>query len=316
MKSQIIKHLNPTGCFLAERKASDKRNLQYSVKDIEALLSINPQTLRSWEKRYNLVQPKRNPLNERVYDQDDFELLRDICILKENGWKISTLMDKTAAERHELTQSLQTASGAIDNVLDSWVDDIIRLDADSFERRYDQLQQLIPTRFIIRDFILPVIDRLQILWLTGSVGVMHERFLGQLIKRKMIVLIDHLQANLPASSRRVILFSPEFDLKNYLLYILHYLLLLGGFRPINFGMNVEPEELSPLIQQWPDASVLTYLTNDHEPSDLQNKILTLENTFHPLPVTIIIHPPLRQNFKITGSPRIFHGILAFMEKHF
>ncbi len=290
--------------------------MQYSVKDIEALLSINPQTLRSWEKRYNLVQPKRNALNQRVYDQDDFERLRDICILKENGWKISTLMDKTADERLELTQSLQTATGTIDDVLDSWVDDIVRLDAESFERRYNQLQQLILPRFIIRDFILPVIDRLQILWLTGSVGVMHERFLGQLIKRKMIVLIDHLQTNLPASSRRIILFSPEFDLKNYLLYIVHYLLLLGGFRPINFGMNVDAEELSTLNHDWPDTSVLTYLTNDHEPADLQNKILTLEKAFHPLPVTIIIHPPLRYNFKMMGTARIFQGILAFMEKHF
>lgn len=291
-------------------------DLNYSVKDIEALLSINPQTLRSWEKRYSLIQPKRNELNERIYDQDDFESLRDICILKENGWKISALAEKTPGERHEITQSIQTASLTMHDVLDEWVEAIVQLDAPRFEYHYHQLLELIPPRFIIRDFILPVIDRLQILWLTGAVGVMHERFFGQLIKRKMMVLIDQLQANLPTSSRKAILFSPEVDLKNYLVYLIQYLLLLSGYRPVNFGMNVEPEELKTLGELWPDATVVTYTTSNHELADIQKRIDDLQNAFRATPLMVIIHPALRQPIKISNNTTIFQGIHAFMEQHF
>lgn len=290
--------------------------LNYSVKDIESLLSINPQTLRSWEKRYNLVQPKRTEQNERVYDQEDFECLRDICILKENGWKISALAEKTAAERHEITQSLQSASLTIHDMLDEWMDAIVQLDSSSLEQRYHHLQSLVPPRFMIRDFLLPVIDRLQLLWLTGAVGVMHERFLGQIIKRKMIVGIDQMQPSLPHSSRRVILFSPEVDLKNYMIYILHYLLLLAGYRPVNFGMNVDPGELSTLAKRWPEASVVSYLTNDYDMAELQQKIENLYTAFHPLPLTVVVHPSMRQPLNISGPAIIYMGIHAFMEKHF
>jgi len=35
----------------------------YSIKDLEKLSGIKAHTLRIWEKRYNLVEPKRTKTN-------------------------------------------------------------------------------------------------------------------------------------------------------------------------------------------------------------------------------------------------------------
>ena len=43
----------------------------FSIKDIEALTGVKAHTLRIWEQRYALVQPKRTQTNIRYYDQDD-----------------------------------------------------------------------------------------------------------------------------------------------------------------------------------------------------------------------------------------------------
>jgi DNA-binding transcriptional MerR regulator len=41
-------------------------------------LGVAPSTLRSWERRYNLVVPRRGPNGQRLYDSDQLLVLRQI----------------------------------------------------------------------------------------------------------------------------------------------------------------------------------------------------------------------------------------------
>ncbi|MFW5645114.1 MAG: MerR family transcriptional regulator [Bacteroidota bacterium] len=53
----------------------------YSIKDLEKLSGIKAHTLRIWEKRYNLVEPKRTETNIRYYDDDDLKRIMNIALL-------------------------------------------------------------------------------------------------------------------------------------------------------------------------------------------------------------------------------------------
>ena len=46
-------------------------------------------TIRIWEKRYNLLQPKRTDTNIRTYDDNNLKHLLNISLLTRNGYKIS-----------------------------------------------------------------------------------------------------------------------------------------------------------------------------------------------------------------------------------
>ncbi|MEZ4950055.1 MAG: MerR family transcriptional regulator [Saprospiraceae bacterium] len=43
----------------------------YSIKDLEKLTGIKAHTLRVWEQRYNIIEPKRTSTNIRFYNDED-----------------------------------------------------------------------------------------------------------------------------------------------------------------------------------------------------------------------------------------------------
>jgi DNA-binding transcriptional MerR regulator len=74
---------------------------RFSIKDIEALTGIRAATLRMWETRYGLVEPKRSPTKIRYYDQDDLRKLLGVSALMRQGAKISQLAKLDTAELHQ-----------------------------------------------------------------------------------------------------------------------------------------------------------------------------------------------------------------------
>ena len=63
----------------------------YSIRDLEQLSGIKAHTLRIWEQRYNIIQPKRTDTNIRLYDDQDLKLVLNISLLKDHGHKISEI---------------------------------------------------------------------------------------------------------------------------------------------------------------------------------------------------------------------------------
>jgi len=74
---------------------------RFSIKDMEALTGIKAATLRMWETRYNLVEPKRSTTNIRYYDQDDLRKLLGVAALMRQGAKISHLAKMSPEDLHQ-----------------------------------------------------------------------------------------------------------------------------------------------------------------------------------------------------------------------
>mgnify|MGYP001816018414 CR=1 FL=1 len=51
------------------------------IRTVANLTSINPVTLRAWERRYNLITPQRTPKGHRLYTEADVELIRQVLEL-------------------------------------------------------------------------------------------------------------------------------------------------------------------------------------------------------------------------------------------
>ena len=82
----------------------------YSIKDLEQLSGIKAHTLRIWEQRYNLLQPKRTDTNIRFYDDDDLKLILNVALLNDNGVKISKIASMSANELREEVMKLTERS--------------------------------------------------------------------------------------------------------------------------------------------------------------------------------------------------------------
>ena len=84
---------------------------QFSIKDVESLTGIKSHTLRIWEQRYGIPQPKRTSTNIRFYDDEDIKLLLSVSSLNRHGYKISKITVMSNQERSSLVREISDVSG-------------------------------------------------------------------------------------------------------------------------------------------------------------------------------------------------------------
>ena len=78
----------------------------FSIKDMENISGIKAHSIRTWEKHYNLLSPKRIDTNIRHYDLENLKKLLNISFLNNNGLKISKIAALKASELAPKTRDL------------------------------------------------------------------------------------------------------------------------------------------------------------------------------------------------------------------
>ncbi|MGB5454341.1 MAG: MerR family transcriptional regulator [Sedimenticolaceae bacterium] len=82
----------------------------YRIGAVARLTGISPDTLRIWERRYEIVDPQRTPKGGRLYSQQDVTRLTMIKTLVDQGYAISTVANLPIAELNRRLNSAQPAN--------------------------------------------------------------------------------------------------------------------------------------------------------------------------------------------------------------
>ena len=90
--------------------ASNEANGAYRIGAVARLTGISPDTLRIWERRYDIVEPERTPKGGRLYSQQDVTRLTMIKTLVDQGHAISTVANLSAEELNRRLNLAQPAN--------------------------------------------------------------------------------------------------------------------------------------------------------------------------------------------------------------
>jgi len=109
----------------------------YSIKDLENLTGVKAHTIRIWEKRYNLVEPKRTSTNIRYYDDEDLKKLLNVSILNRHGFKISNIVGFSDEKLCEKILNLSQTHSDPESHIEGLVIAMIDLDEGKFEKIFN-----------------------------------------------------------------------------------------------------------------------------------------------------------------------------------
>ena len=215
----------------------------YSIRDLEQLSGIKAHTIRIWEQRYNIIQPKRTDTNIRTYDDQDLKLILNISLLKDNGYKISEI-SKLSLE--EISNEVLVIS---DQKL-SYPDQIHALTISMIDLDEERFEKIISTNFLrfgfentMTNIIYPFLSRIGTLWMTGSIGPAQEHFMTNLIRQKIIVAIDSQVIKYRPDSKKFMLFLPEGELHEIGLLFASYIIRSHNHRVVYLGQTLPFTEL-------------------------------------------------------------------------
>ena len=198
----------------------------YSIKDLEKLCGIKAHTIRIWEQRYSIVTPKRTKTNIRYYQDADLKLLLNVALLNKNGFKISKIAKMSKEEIADKVAAISEINFEYNTQLDALTISMIEMDEYKFDRIISTNIQQIGFERTVLEIIYPFLDKLSVLWLTGSVNPIQENFMSYLIRQKIIAAIDNEPFSSGKNVKKFMIYLPEGENQELSLLLMHYLLRL------------------------------------------------------------------------------------------
>lgn len=225
---------------------------------------IKAHTIRIWEQRYGIIEPKRTPSNIRYYNDDDLKFLMNIAFLNRKGVRISKIakmsknqvlqqvsqLSKTDAEDSDHFQGLAIAMLEMDEVK------ICTILESCF--RNEGVEQT------ILKVLIPFLEKTSLLCLAGSVTYIHEQFVSNLIRRKILNATNAVISNTEPPKYKVLLYLPDADQQELYLLFIEYILRKRNIFTVYLGTNVSVEDLVLVNSIHQPDYIYTIISEQHK----------------------------------------------------
>jgi DNA-binding transcriptional MerR regulator len=247
----------------------------YQIKDLEKLTGIKAHTIRVWEQRFGLVVPSRTRTNIRYYNDENLRDLFNISLLNRKGIKISKIaeMSKDEINFHVLQHSEATIAQPAQ--IDSLTLAMLEMNEVSTDNIFNSYIVEKGFEATMTELVYPFLDKLNVLWLTGSIHPAHEKFISNLIKRKLMVAIDQVKVEVAPNVPSFMLFLREGESQELTLLYMQYFLRLRGLKVIYLGTNVPLSDLQQACQALHPQYLFTIINEPLHRQSLQSYIDTL-----------------------------------------
>ncbi len=173
----------------------------YNMKAVEQQTSIPAATLRAWERRYALVEPKRTPNGYRLYSDRDVALLRWVRSQMNEGLTISRVV--------AMLETLQENNGPI------WIDidekqtpirndsplppsslvqplfqALTDLDADRADEILEQAFSMYTMPSVYVELIAPTLVEVGDAWHRGEIFISTEHFASTYLRGRLLGILN------------------------------------------------------------------------------------------------------------------------------
>lgn len=242
--------------------------IRYSINDLEKLSGIKAHTIRMWERRYDVVRPKRTDTNIRYYHDCDLKKLLNISTLNRHGFKISHIARMDDGEVNERVMEIANTHGDHETLINNLVVSMIEMNEDSFEQHLNTAVLKLGFEKCVTQVLYPFLEKVGVLWLIGTINPAQEHFITNLIRQKMIIAIDGLSRPSDADAKTFLLFLPEKELHELGLLFYSFLLRKNGFKVIYLGQSVPLDDVLEVIKVRKTDYIFTYFVAALSPREI------------------------------------------------
>ena len=219
---------------------------KYTIEQFSQITGLNKILIRTWENRYNFVEPIRTETNIRYYTDDMLTKGIKYSILVENGHKISKLIKAEEKEINLLIDNIlnETKDEETKNkiYISKFVQSAIYFDQKLFDDTYKKCVKEIGLIEFYSDVLLKTMNEIAVLFLNSDINPAHEHFLSENIRRKLSNETEKIKIK-KDRNKEWVLFLPENEFHDISLMFTNYILKSYGYKTTYLGQNVPRESL-------------------------------------------------------------------------
>jgi len=218
----------------------------YKIDHVAKLTGISKHVIRSWEKRFDLLNPERGGNRYRMYSQQDVDLLSYIKRELEEGFAIGELAklgrDKLLLQMDHKNQILHSSNeGPLIRVNGILIDSLLPFDKNKFIKALDEAVVLLSFDQVILKILVPLQQRVGDLWHEGKIGAGEEHFVTHHVRQKFLSIINQM----PVSDKgpKVVIACLPDDYHEMGACIAAYYCAINGCQVFYLGANMPIDAL-------------------------------------------------------------------------
>ncbi|HEX6384141.1 MAG TPA: MerR family transcriptional regulator [Anaerolineae bacterium] len=247
--------------------AEPNKTPTFNMKVVVQETGIKPDTLRAWERRYGVPDPKRTSGGHRVYSQYEIDMLKWLLARQEEGMSIShavELWKQMEAEGKNPLQSmpplepapvLAVSGDVVDELRQAWLEACLDFDEYRAQHILAQAFAVYSIETVCFEILQAGLQKVGQGWYEGSVTVQQEHFTSALALRQVEAILAATPP--PTREERVIVACPPQELHTFGPLLLALLLRRRGWDVVYLGANVPLERLETAVRSiGPNLAIL------------------------------------------------------------
>lgn len=143
---------------------------------------ITQHTLRAWERRFGIPEPRRLPSGHRRFTSEQVAFLRLVARLLDQGHRISDVIALPSTQLESLLAGRRTAP----NSGNGWVADVLQRTRDFDHEGIAGMLQREASRLGAREFLRrrlePLLGEIGAAWSENRLDIRHEHFLSEILQ--------------------------------------------------------------------------------------------------------------------------------------
>ncbi len=222
---------------------------KYNIKAVSKMLGIQAGTLRAWERRYQMVAPKRNESGHRLYTEEHVRILRWLQDKVNKGFTISqavTLLENNEVEEKEGLLPVQTGVDQSGAIADKLLQSLLVFDEKTAHDIINQAFSLFTVDKVLVDILGSLLVKIGDLWESSKITTAHEHFASSILRSRIGMILHSFPQN-PMMPKAIAVCGPgEWHELGLLIFTLF--LRRRGFEVIYLGASIAEKDIDEVIK--------------------------------------------------------------------
>ena len=235
-----------------------KKDENFTIRYVSKQTGLKPHILRTWEKRYAAVVPRRTETNRRVYNSVDIYRLQLLKKAVESGHAISHIASLRTEELMDFNLQTTEPASTVENdasrsdaqdcsdIVAEALGHVIRLDPIALEKVLERAAVNLSRPRLLNCVIQPLFKDIGEQWAAGRLKIINEHMASIVIRS---FLLDMLRAVVVAeTSPKIVVAAPVGQWHETGALVVALTAAESGWRPLYFGPNLPAEEIAAAVK--------------------------------------------------------------------
>ncbi|MCC2325601.1 MULTISPECIES: MerR family transcriptional regulator [Bacillus cereus group] len=256
-------------------------NGKYNIKAVSNIIGIQPSTLRAWERRYQIIAPKRNHAGHRLYTEEHIQILKWLMDKVSSGMMIGQAVQLLEGNRLQSNVQKEIHYDREVVLVDDLLQALLKFDEITTSALLNEAFSIYATEKVIASIVLQVSNKLLTLKNNNEVTMVQFQYVVSFLQTRLGMVYHN--ASLFSSIHKVVV------LENNMLkgFVFSTYLRLKGYEVIYIRSSLAEDGILLAVEQIQPTYVVVSFDEERELKNAMKDMNLLQEKSEKLSVGFI-----------------------------